>query len=197
MQARPEQPLSAAAERASVSGPDSTAAAAAAAVEKALQATGLEPEPVAAAGSRGEAAGDSALTQPSAERFTLPEGVDPLAAVLLRRRGEPPVATGGIADSGGPTQEPPSESTSEASDAAPGKAAAADADAAVTSAGFQTATEASDRPSEQAQTSTLNMPPPPGADTSHVQVRLLWHTHILTERVLCWNPYLPTCGNES
>ena len=103
-----------------------TGTTAAAAVEEALQATGLAP--VTEAVAEGHAEGGRELQQQPlelaqpAERFALPEGVDPLAAVLLRHRED---AQGVITSAGAPGT-PASQSASDASEAAEDQSAKLD-----------------------------------------------------------------------
>lgn len=92
------------------------------------------------------------------ERFTLPDGVDPLAAVLLRWQGDRGEVVGTTGDTG-----PPSESASEASDAA--EEAAEGAVAAVPSAAPDSTAD-SQPAASGAPAAQQGLPPPV---TSYVQ----------------------------
>lgn len=166
----PEQPSSAAAQVAAQP-QTSVSKAAAVAVEEALQATGLEPKRDAAAGEAAAEAAAELQPTPPGESFALPEGVDPLAVVLLRRRGDPEGTTAATAAMGGPPPDLPSDSTSDMSETA-GDNVATDAEAAVSSAPAQPSTVTASQPTDMdtVKASKPGIPPP---TTSHVQVRTL------------------------
>lgn len=148
-----------------------TGTTAAAAVEEALQATGLNPAEEGAA-AEGNAGGGRELEQQPphlaqpAERFALPEGVDPLAAVLLRHRED---LEGAAATAGGPGT-PASQSASDTSEAA--EDASAKSGVPVSSEPPQPKAE----PEKASQQSILQSLQPSQssapATTSHVQARL-------------------------
>lgn len=153
-------------------------ASAAAAVEDALQATDLKPPEgeLAQGNAEGEMEVEEQqpldLAQP-AERFALPEGVDPLAAVLLRHREDPE----GTVATEGSRRTPPSPSASDASEAA--EETPAKLDAPVPSSQPQPKAEPG-QPSQQSilqslQPSQSSAP----ATTSHVQARLVPFLHLV------------------